>query len=186
MPGISKRHDIKPHSPILRPLKTPPPTPNPTPHSSVTLTSHFLSTPKFILNSMTRFKSTYMCSRRASISLGSQFHMSKVGCFRYWIVSPDRMYCRILEIKIRAWKAGGCDVTNLPYMAINWQSISIYGDVVTSLTAYYSCAEINSLNLNWIIHFLMFLTNLVLLHHNILNLPSIFKFLKRNFEVISK
>ena len=27
---------------------------------------------------------------------------------------------------------------------INWQSISIYGDFVTSLTAYYSCADIRS------------------------------------------
>ena len=34
--------------------------------------------------------------------------------------------------------------TNLPYMDINWQSISIYGYVVTSLTAYYSCADIKN------------------------------------------
>ena len=37
-----------------------------------------------------------------------------------------------------------CDVINLPYMNINWQSISIYyGYFVTSLTAYYSCENIN-------------------------------------------
>ena len=35
-----------------------------------------------------------------------------------------------------------CDVTNLPYMDINWQYISIYGYFVTSLTAYYSCGDI--------------------------------------------
>ena len=35
-----------------------------------------------------------------------------------------------------------CDVTNLPYMDINWQSISIYGHFVASLSAYYSCANI--------------------------------------------
>ena len=35
-----------------------------------------------------------------------------------------------------------CDVTILPYMEINWQSISIYSYFVTSLTAYYSCADI--------------------------------------------
>ena len=29
-------------------------------------------------------------------------------------------------------------------MDINWQTISIYGDFVTSLTAYYSCADINA------------------------------------------
>ena len=39
-----------------------------------------------------------------------------------------------------------CDVTNLPIMDINRQSISIYyGSFVTSLTAYYSCAGISSL-----------------------------------------
>ena len=47
-----------------------------------------------------------------------------------------------------------CDVTNLPNMDINWQSISIYGYFVTSLTAYYSCADINqsltsTKNNNW-------------------------------------
>ena len=31
-------------------------------------------------------------------------------------------------------KIAVCDVTNLPYMDINWQSISIYGYLVTSLT----------------------------------------------------
>ena len=36
-----------------------------------------------------------------------------------------------------------CDVTNLPYMDINRQSISLYGYFVTSLTAYYSGADIN-------------------------------------------
>ena len=35
-----------------------------------------------------------------------------------------------------------CDVTKLPYMDINSQSISIYGDFVTSLTAYYSWSGI--------------------------------------------
>ena len=40
-------------------------------------------------------------------------------------------------------KLAVCDVTNLPYMGINWQYISIYGDFVTSLTAYYSCADIS-------------------------------------------
>ena len=38
-----------------------------------------------------------------------------------------------------------CDVTNLPYMDINRQSISIYGYFETSLTAYYSCEDINIL-----------------------------------------
>ena len=38
-----------------------------------------------------------------------------------------------------------CDVTNLPYMDINWQSISIYGYFVTSLIAYYSCADISDI-----------------------------------------
>ena len=36
-----------------------------------------------------------------------------------------------------------CDVTNLPYMDINWQSISIYGYFVTSLSAKFSLADIN-------------------------------------------
>ena len=40
-------------------------------------------------------------------------------------------------------KLAVCDVTNLPYMDINRQSISIYGYLVTSLTVYYSCADIN-------------------------------------------
>ena len=40
-------------------------------------------------------------------------------------------------------KLAVCDVTNLPYMDINWQSISIYGYFVTSLVAYYSRADIN-------------------------------------------
>ena len=33
-------------------------------------------------------------------------------------------------------KLAVCDVTNLPYMDINWKYISIYGYFVTSLTAY--------------------------------------------------
>ena len=37
-----------------------------------------------------------------------------------------------------------CDVTNLPYMDINRQPISIYGSFVTSLTAYNSCADTTS------------------------------------------
>ena len=40
-------------------------------------------------------------------------------------------------------KLAVCDVKNLPYMDINRQSISIYGDFVTSLTAYYSCGYIS-------------------------------------------
>ena len=36
-----------------------------------------------------------------------------------------------------------CDVTNLPYININCQYISIYGYFVKSLTAYYSCADIS-------------------------------------------
>ena len=40
-----------------------------------------------------------------------------------------------------------CDVTNLPHLDINWQSIFIqYGYFVTSPTAYYSCADIRSYN----------------------------------------
>ena len=42
-----------------------------------------------------------------------------------------------------------CDVTNLPYMDTNLQSISIYGYFVPSLTAYYPCADIE-LNLRMI------------------------------------
>ena len=38
-------------------------------------------------------------------------------------------------------KLAVCDVTNLPYLDINWQSMSIYGNFLTSLSAYYSCAE---------------------------------------------
>ena len=41
-------------------------------------------------------------------------------------------------------KLAVCDVTNLPYMDINWQFISIYHDFVTSLPAYYSCADISN------------------------------------------
>ena len=40
-------------------------------------------------------------------------------------------------------KLAVCDVTNLPYLDINWQLISIYGYFATSLTAYYSCADNN-------------------------------------------
>ena len=35
-----------------------------------------------------------------------------------------------------------CDVTNVPYMEINWQSLSIYGYLVTWLAADYLCAGI--------------------------------------------
>ena len=42
-------------------------------------------------------------------------------------------------------KLAVCDVTKLPYgyMDINWQSITIYDDILTPLTANYSCADIN-------------------------------------------
>ena len=40
-------------------------------------------------------------------------------------------------------KLAFCDVTNLPYMDINWQSISIYGEFMTLPTTYYSCADIS-------------------------------------------
>ena len=40
-------------------------------------------------------------------------------------------------------KLAVCDVMNLPYMDINWKYIPIYGYFVTSMTAYYSCADIN-------------------------------------------
>ena len=40
--------------------------------------------------------------------------------------------------------------TNLPCMDINWQSISIYGKFVTSLTAYYLCADIKLKNYYWV------------------------------------
>ena len=46
-----------------------------------------------------------------------------------------------------------CDVTNFPYMDINWQLISIYGDFVTSLTAYYSRTDI-SYAFDWISNYI--------------------------------
>ena len=48
-------------------------------------------------------------------------------------------------------KLAVCDVTNLPYMVINRQPISIYCDFVTSLTAYYSCGYISTII--WNLHF---------------------------------
>ena len=56
------------------------------------------------------------------------------------------MFRANIRIEISACeKLAVCDVTNLPYMDTNWQSISTYGIgyFVTSLTAYYSCADIN-------------------------------------------
>ena len=50
-------------------------------------------------------------------------------------------------------KLAVCDVKNLPYMDINWQSIYIYGDFVTSLTAYYSRVDISKRTVAlWLYH----------------------------------
>ena len=49
----------------------------------------------------------------------------------------------VLLISVRE-KYAVYDVTNLPNMDLNWPSISKYGYFVTSLTAYYLCADITS------------------------------------------
>ena len=58
-----------------------------------------------------------------------------------WMNNSNVWYISLI-ISVRE-KLAVCDVKNLPCMDINWQSIAIYGYIVTSLTAYYSCADIN-------------------------------------------
>ena len=61
-----------------------------------------------------------------------------------WINLQSWMSRSTVGSNIRAWKAGGLWRHEFAiYGYINWQSISIYGYFVTSLIAYYSCADIN-------------------------------------------
>ena len=71
----------------------------------------------------------------------------KIGYFGHIFWDIDFKFV-LLIVYIKALilpreKLAVCDVTNLPYMDINWESIPIYGDFVTSLSAFYSCADIN-------------------------------------------
>ena len=76
-----------------------------------------------------------------------------------------------------------CDVTYLPYMDINLQSISIYGYFVTSLTAYYSCADTSCLKLD-LSRVTMLMIGSISEDHSINDI--IFMFHMQNYKIIIK
>ena len=106
--------------------------------------------------SLSRFSSHFTTRKYREYRFGliGEFMINKFGGKANFIILVSKIYHNFFttsnwnppySLMSAGEKLALCDVTNLPYMDIDWQSISIYGHFVTSLTVYYSCADINTM-----------------------------------------